>query len=473
MKAASSRKLAIWGALPPYLGGKRRLCPLIFREVDGVLPRRHWAGLTFLDGFLGGGSVSLYAKAQGFRVVACDIAERAITVGEALIANSRVRLTREDVLRLVAPSDDPPGRVEREYVPSVFTQEQARFLDRALAIAGEMPDRAKAALIRLLAIRVALLAHPMSQVRAGTIHRISTGDYEAVTESCLYHYIDGLRLTRPQKLWELAQQVNAGVFQGEAQVHRESVLDALPRIQATVAYFDPPYPGVMSYERVYKIIDQLLEGKARATSPFTAKDGASLLDTLFDRAQHIPIWLLSLGNAVVSLDELEAKMARLGRETKAIAIKYQHLPAVATEEKKRENREFLVVGWDLEAPLLRGVSVERRGVDTGLDHADAVAEIEEHAGLGGAESPALVAGADDDEHRFHAGFGQKIAPFGGGAVPVAGSHPDDPDTGGVETRLSGDLEGSVLRKRRHSLHSGSSSKNSTWKTRFRLDPEGR
>lgn len=76
MRRTRSRKLALWAALPPYLGGKRRLCPLIFREVDRLVPRCHWAGLTFLDGFLGGGSVSLYAKAQGFRVVATDIAER-------------------------------------------------------------------------------------------------------------------------------------------------------------------------------------------------------------------------------------------------------------------------------------------------------------------------------------------------------------------------------------------------------------
>ena len=46
-------------------------------------------------------------------------------------------------------------------------------------------------------------------------------------------------------------------------------------------------------------------------------------------------------------------MARLGRETRAIEIRYQHLPAVATEEKKGTNREFLVVGWDPEAALLR------------------------------------------------------------------------------------------------------------------------
>ena len=348
------KKLSLWAALPPYLGGKRRLCPLIFREVDRVLPRRHWPGLTFLDAFLGGGSVSLYAKAQGFRVVATDIAERAITVGQALIANSRVKISWEDVLRLAAPTDDPLGRIEAGYVPRVFTQAQGRFLDRALAIADKTPDPAKAALFRLLAIRVALLAHPMSQVRPGTIHRLTTGEVESITESCLYHYADGLRLTRPAKLWELAQQINAGVFQGEGMVLKGNVLELLSTIQADVAYFDPPYPGVMSYEREYKVIDEILEGASRPTSPFTAKDGASMLDTLFERATHIPIWILSLGNAVVGIEELEAKMTRLGRQTKAIALKYQHLPAVATREKKQTNREFLVIGVDPTSALVKG-----------------------------------------------------------------------------------------------------------------------
>src|SRR5512134_2590563 len=146
---SSRRRLPFFAALFPYLGGKRRLCPLIFREVDRLLPRRYWAGRSFLDGFLGGGSVSLYAKAQGFRVVATDIAERAITVGRALIENSRVRLTREDVLRLLEPTDASPGRIERDLVPAVFTANLGRFLDRALAVADESADPAKAALIRM------------------------------------------------------------------------------------------------------------------------------------------------------------------------------------------------------------------------------------------------------------------------------------------------------------------------------------
>jgi hypothetical protein len=336
----------MWSALPPYLGGKRRLCPLIFREIDRIVPRRRWPGLTFLDAFLGGGSVSLYAKAQGFRVIATDIAERAITVGRALIENSRIRLTREDVLRLLAPTDAPAGRVETTMVPSVFTKEQARFIDTALAAAGRMPDPAKAGLVRLLTLRMALLCHAYAQVRKGTIHRVTTGEFESITESAVYHYVDGLRLTTPAKLWELARQINAGVFEGRATVIRRSILEALPEIRADVAYFDPPYPGVMSYEREYKVIDQILEGASRPTSPFTAKTGASMLDAVFERATHIPVWVLSLGNAVVGIEELEAKMARHGRRTKAIALRYQHLPAVATAEKKRENREFLVVGVD-------------------------------------------------------------------------------------------------------------------------------
>jgi hypothetical protein len=67
--------------LPPHLGGKRRLCPTIFREVDRILPRKLWPGLTLLDGFLGGGSVSLYAKVQGVRVAPCEVDDRALAGG--------------------------------------------------------------------------------------------------------------------------------------------------------------------------------------------------------------------------------------------------------------------------------------------------------------------------------------------------------------------------------------------------------
>ena len=55
-------------------------------------------------------------------------------------------------------------------------------------------------------------------------------------------------------------------------------------------------------------------------------------------------------------------MSRLGRRTRAIEIRYQHLPAVATAEKKATNLEFLVVGWDPEAELIRRHAIPTREI---------------------------------------------------------------------------------------------------------------
>jgi hypothetical protein len=316
----------------------------------------------FLDGFLGGGSVSLFAKAQGLGVIATDIATRSILIGQALIENGHVRLTREDLARVLATPHGETIPNAMRFVPGVFTGNVGAVLDRLFHAADHSPLKAKAALYRMLAIRVAMLAHPMSQVRKGTTHRASTGEWEAITPSCLSHYVDALRLDTLDRLWPLAQKTNAGVFEGRGRVIQGDVLELLPGIKADVMYADPPYPNVMSYEREYAVIDQMLEGATRETSPFTARDGASMIDTLLERAVHIPIWALSFGNAVASLEDLEAKMTRLGRLTKAIAIRYQHLPAIATAEKKEQNREYLLIGVDPRTTLPARLEGARREV---------------------------------------------------------------------------------------------------------------
>ena len=52
------RGLVPYGALPPYLGGKRRLAPLIFALLAETRPRASWPGLAFLDPCCGGGAVA-------------------------------------------------------------------------------------------------------------------------------------------------------------------------------------------------------------------------------------------------------------------------------------------------------------------------------------------------------------------------------------------------------------------------------
>jgi len=92
------RSLRIFNALPPYYGGKRALLGEIFRH----LPPPGEAQVL-ADCFLGGGSVSLYAKARGYRVLCNDIAQRSFIVGKALIENDHLTLTSDDLLCLFVP----------------------------------------------------------------------------------------------------------------------------------------------------------------------------------------------------------------------------------------------------------------------------------------------------------------------------------------------------------------------------------
>ena len=173
-----------------------------------------------------------------------------------------------------------------------------------------------------------------------------------MSEKCVRHYVEGPRLLRPEKLWALAQQINAGVFEGEGTVLKTDILEALPSIQADIVYFDPPYPGTVAHEREYRVLDEILEGASLPVSVFSAKDGTSMVDELLSRAAHIPVWVLSFGNAVAGIEELEAKMKTRGRCTRAVAVHFMHKESVASEVKKALNQEFVVVGWDPRAMLL-------------------------------------------------------------------------------------------------------------------------
>src|SRR5207247_410603 len=123
MRRGRFRRLGMWDALPPFNGGKRRLAGVIFGAIDRLVPRAVWPSLTFVDGFLGGAAIGLYAKAQNFgRVIGIDVALRSVIVGQALLVNNRVRLTKDDVLRVLARRENEPGPVERDLVPNAFTR---------------------------------------------------------------------------------------------------------------------------------------------------------------------------------------------------------------------------------------------------------------------------------------------------------------------------------------------------------------
>ena len=330
-------------ALPPYFGGKRKLLGHIFKHLPPATEAP-----VFVDAFLGGGSVSLFAKARGYRVLCNDIALRSFIVGEALIENDRVKLTEEDVTRLFAVEQNAPGFIEQHFAPDVVTTKHARFLDGAFTVARGT-DGMKHWLLLLLLVRYVLRMRPMGNFGARTIvHQMEEGKWEEMNQNYLRDVLARNICGHPRRVAEaLRKRINQGVFSNgqENQAHRKDVFEFLSEIQGDVLYLDPPYAGTSSYETSLRALDSMLEGKLldAEASVFSKRGAIEALEKLFQASVHFPLWVVSYGNAEIDLDTLVGLVGKFKPEVKAEEFRYTHLTGLSSDEHREKNREFLIV----------------------------------------------------------------------------------------------------------------------------------
>jgi len=342
-RAFSWRTLPFLRALPPYPGGKRRLLPAIFGLIDSVCPRRSWSTLVFADPFLGGGSVALSAKAQGFgHVVANDIAERSALAGRALLANHHVRLTPAAVLRLFAPAPEvhlaPPGLLRR--MPD---RHRALLESSWRHLHGGTFTGVERDLIALLLLKWLFAYFPLGLPAATDAHRLVDGDFDPVTAARLAHYLRrGRRLLQPATLLTMADQINLGIFPGTADVSQMDVFDFLPSVRTDIVYLDPPYGGTQSYEMALVLVDEFIGAEPPSPSRFSSRQPP--LEELLEACSHIPVLVLSLGNSLLDEEDARALVARHRRVHRLLSLPYRHYGAVASPAKNAGNREFLILG---------------------------------------------------------------------------------------------------------------------------------
>lgn len=330
-------------ALPAYFGGKRRLLGAIFRPLPGPAEAP-----VFLDPFGGGGAVSLCAKARGYRVVCNDVALRSCIVGKALIENDHVTLSREDLVRLSVPTEEV-GYAQTHLAGHTLPALHARFVDVLLARARKHDSMIRW-LALLLVIKHVLRLRPMGNFGAKTIMRqAAAGAWEEMN----VHYLRDLIVRgvprHPIRMAEsIRQQINAGVFSnGQVnEAHQGDALEFLGRVQGDICYLDPPYSGTQSYERSLRPLDDLLRGGPadEPPSPFSTEPPEKILPRLFEAADHIPVWVVSYGNARIALPELMDLVRRFRPQVEGRAIRYVHCTGLAGEESRRRNQELLVVG---------------------------------------------------------------------------------------------------------------------------------
>jgi adenine-specific DNA methylase len=332
-----------FSSLPAYFGGKRRLIGKIFKHLPppGRAP-------VLVDAFLGGGSISLFAKARGYRVICNDCALRSHIVGRALIENDRVKLTREDLTRLFTPVDNQPHFIEEHFAPDVVTTKHARFLDLAFVNARAAPG-VKKWLLLLLLIKYILRMRPMGNFGAKTIiHQAEAGAWEQMNPNYVKDLLSRNICGHPKRVAEvLRKQVNRGVFSnGQVnEAHQGDVFEFLGQAQGDILYLDPPYAGTSSYETSLKALDSMLAGRQLVLdkSVFSKAGALEWLERLFEASRQFPTWVLSYGNSEANLEEVVKLVEKFKRVTVAEAFRYTHLTGLSSQEHRDRNRELLIV----------------------------------------------------------------------------------------------------------------------------------
>jgi len=238
---------------------------------------------------------------------------------------------------------DDRHEIEQRYVPDLFSAEQARFFDNALAVARATAHPAKQAMLLLVLLRLMIAVRPMGQFGAHEGRKAYTGNLDAVSPNRVASYVEGLRLTGFTSVWDNALAVNAGVLPGKGEVHQMDAAEFVVATRGDILLCDPPYAGTQAYEKAFSAVDEIFEGTHRPTSRFSLSGAVEALDDLLARAAHFPLFVLTFGNERNTGAQLGELMEKHGRQAKVIELRYRHLPSLASEEKNLANRELIRV----------------------------------------------------------------------------------------------------------------------------------
>ncbi|MFC1514476.1 DNA adenine methylase [Candidatus Omnitrophota bacterium] len=333
--------LRMFDSLLPYYGGKRKLCPVIFKQIYRYLPQDKWFSSTFVDAFLGSGAMSLYAKARGFKIIGNDISERSYIAGKALIENNRVKIDQTDIDRLFLPHSNNTHFIEKEFAPDVFLPRHAKFLDNALLNADSYLDK-------YLLIKYVFALRPFSKFSSPNAFNrpLAEGSFDRIKHTYVNHIKDNLKPSLTI-LRILKDMINKGIFSNgeENEVFKEDAFDFIDKVAGDVLYLDPPYVNTLSYEQEYEVLDKILDD-TQPKSEFSTEEGLMGLDLFLERAERFPLWVISYGSAGgrTQLNEVKQIVAKY-RKCEAMEFAYKHCEAVASEDHKSRNKEFLLIGY--------------------------------------------------------------------------------------------------------------------------------
>ncbi|MFA7331998.1 MAG: DNA adenine methylase [Candidatus Delongbacteria bacterium] len=345
VEAALFPELTAQGAGAPqsvvqYIGNKRKLLDWIREQIpEGVK--------TVVDAFAGGGSVSYMLKREGFAVHSNDSLHWPHHIARAVVVNQSEIVTDEEIEALCQPNPKAGTFVRDNYAGKFWKPEIHGVIDEVRenvdALKGYKRDLALAA-----------LGATMLSAR-GWFPQFTTSKVSEDGYSPEQFY---------KRLGEVIRRLNSMVLEGPAcTAQRLDVREFLPKVDADLAYFDPPYVTEFSaanYSANYHVVDAVMvkgEGRTPNADSVTRMEKtqgdltkANILEffqEVFGASEHIPNWLLSYrDHSYPSEAEMQELFVKAGREFRLETkdFSYGSLAGKRRNEEPAKAKEYLFVG---------------------------------------------------------------------------------------------------------------------------------
>lgn len=233
-----------------YQGSKAKLADWIWDQIKGL------EFDTCLDAFGGTGAVAYRLKREGKQVTYNDILRFNYYIGVALIENSAVQLTTDDIDWILArhPNVDYPDFIAKTFHDIYFTNEENNWLDQTITNINIIADRYKFALAFFALAQAAIVKRPYNlfhrknlYVRLADVER-SFGNKASWDRSFVAWFCD------------FVTEANQAVFDN-GRVNQALNLDAL-EVPGTydLVYIDTPYISRQGEGVDYRDFYHFLEG---------------------------------------------------------------------------------------------------------------------------------------------------------------------------------------------------------------------
>lgn len=259
-----------------------------------------------LDAFSGSQSIAYMFKQLGKQVITNDFLNFNNLIGKALIENSSNKLDSSDIELLFSKNSDPStyNLMTELYTGLFFCLEESSFVDSFRSNVHKLSNPYKQALA------LSIMCRSMTR-------KVTMGHF-AHTQALVYAS-DPTRIKRNRSLirplkdifLDLLPEYNAAVFNNlkENISYNKNILDLLPTLEdVDLVYFDPPYCNSHAdYQSFYHLLEtyveywkdkQFVNGikryEPKKYSGFDKiSEAISNLQLMFERANHIPTWLVS------------------------------------------------------------------------------------------------------------------------------------------------------------------------------------